>query len=54
MQTVNQTLKNLIDMFVDETPLSKTDIAFLAEHSCITEIYAGAWQLTEKGKKFLT
>lgn len=50
---MTNTLKHLVDLFVDETPLSAAEFETLIQNGLIDEVELGAWQLTQKGKALL-
>lgn len=50
---MTNTLKHLVKLFVDETPLSAEDFETLIQNDLIDEVELGAWQLTALGVALL-
>ena len=50
---MTNTLKHLVKLFVDETPLTSEEFETLIQHDLIDEVELGAWQLTALGAALL-
>ena len=50
---MTNTLKHLVKLFVDETPLTSEEFNLLEQHRLVQELRPGAWQLTALGASLL-